>query len=96
MSTDRFDLLHDEWLADYLDSSTAYLKTACGIDVPVEPEVQAILDAWENGSDQEPWLDAQPGEDEEGAGSWEATSPEEGPAPTAWLGRSSSSEPSAA
>ena len=59
MSTpDRFDLLHDEWLEDYLDRSTAYLKTACGIDVPVEPEVQAILEAWESGSGDLPWLDA--------------------------------------
>ena len=57
---DRFDLIHDEWLEDYLDRSTAYLKTACGIDVPAEPEVMAILAAWENGSDEKPWGDARP------------------------------------
>jgi hypothetical protein len=58
---DRFDLIHDEWLEDYLDRSTAYLKTACGIDVPPEPEVMAILAAWENGNGDLPWSDASAG-----------------------------------
>lgn len=61
MTTDRFDILHDEWMTDYLDRSTAYLKTACGIDIPPDPEVEAILRAWENGSDEKPWQDAGPG-----------------------------------
>ena len=96
MSTpDRLDLFHEEWLQDYFNRSNAYLKTACGIDVPPEPEVQAILEAWENGSDEKPWQDAERGS-EKGAGPWAATPAGEDPAPTGWQERGSSSEQSAA
>ena len=59
MSTpDRFDLLHDEWLEAWQEDNRRHQYEACGIEVPVEAEVQAILRAWENGSDEKPWLDA--------------------------------------
>ena len=64
---DRFDTareqqINDEW-RDWIGRSTEYLR-ACASAVPVAPEVQAILDAWDNGSDEQPWQDA--GSDGEG------------------------------
>ena len=59
MSTpDRFDLMHEQYLEDWIEDNRRHQYEACGIEVPVEAEVQAILRAWENGSDQKPWLDA--------------------------------------
>ena len=59
MSTpDRFDLMHEQYLEDWAADNLRHQYEACGIEVPVEAEVQAILRAWENGSDEKPWLDA--------------------------------------
>ena len=61
MSTpDRFDLMHEQYLDDWIEDNRRHQYEACGIEVPVEAEVQAILRAWENGSDQKPWEDAEP------------------------------------
>ena len=49
---DRFDLLHEQYLEDWIEDNRRHQYEACGIDVPVEAEVQAILRAWENGSDE--------------------------------------------
>ena len=59
MSTpDRFDLMHEQYLDDWIEDNRRHQYEACGIEVPVEAEVQAILRAWENGSDQKPWENA--------------------------------------
>ena len=56
----RFDLLHEQYLEDWIEDNRRHQYEACGIEVPVEAEVQAILRAWENGSDEKPWENAQP------------------------------------
>lgn len=57
---DRFDLIHDEYLEEWQEANLRHLYEACADYIPPEPEVMAILAAWENGNGEFPWEDAQP------------------------------------
>jgi hypothetical protein len=66
MSTDRFDQLHDEYLEAQDEALKAWiawnvdeLTRAC-----LAPQVDEILEAWDNGSDMQPWQDAKSSSEE--------------------------------
>jgi len=62
MSTDdraREDQIAAEY-RDTLGRCQEYLELVCRDAPPVDPAVQAILDAWRQGSDEKPWNDAGP------------------------------------
>ena len=50
---------------DTLGRCPEYLEAVCRDAVPVDPEVQAILDSWRNGGTELPWSDAAAGDNQE-------------------------------